>query len=632
MSAPTVDQYGNPIIYPTGYPLDYNWSWPVVTPSSSSPAPTPVNPTVSGIDPNTLAQATYGQSIIMFVGGHARIGGKIIFGPYITNGIGTWGTSFAVPANPDGTRAVYQIAFDSKIVWDIDAGYTTEPFTFRFKEGRLDQTIDALETARFPDTACAYRPQIVIFFENIPLAPYDNKIPYVAAVIGDTTDGADPFDGINLGTAIERALKSPWLGYTDDTFATSGIVDIIGGMLLSDQTWTGVDLVKNISQMFVNLDIIQNDKLRVVDRGALVAPDLVITPDNVLASAPLQWTRQVAAQTPKIEEFITIDPDADYTWVPAQARRPRHPFVISSAATKDSITLPIIMDASTRTAMAYYKLYMQDVARRAGTVSILPCGINLEAGDRLGLADFDGFDDEVVKITRVVHGANHVMQCELQTFMRCALSAGFVQHITCYNDNFTATTSKTFNAADLGTPNADRHIVLGIELRLPSTGGAITGVTIDGVTATEVIQKSNTTQGLIAALFHAAVPSDASGDVTVTASGNFTQASINIYRAVSSAFAVSDSASAEGATSSPISAAVDVPANGIIVAAGATRQGASFVWTNATQDCGFVNDAKTTGQRACALYRATDAEIGHAVSIDPSSIDLSALAVASFVI
>ena len=119
--------------------------------------------------------------------GTGRIGGEIIAGPWVENGKATFCISFGVPADPSGTRTLREIAFDSEVVWTAADGFSTEAFTFRLYPGTLTQAADPIEIAHFGADAVAYRPQMLLWFENLPLANTKfKKIPYVAAVIADS--------------------------------------------------------------------------------------------------------------------------------------------------------------------------------------------------------------------------------------------------------------------------------------------------------------------------------------------------------------------------------------------------------------------------------------------------------------
>lgn len=397
-------------------------SQPAATPAPSVPSPAP-------IDPNELANATYGKRMPLFAGGLARIGGSIVFGPYISNGTASFGISFGVPANVAGTRALFEIAFDSKVAWESTAGTTNiaagtfkaETFTARFYQGTLTQSVDALETAQFGSAAIAYRPQMMIFFQSLPLAQFGNKIPYVAAVIGDTTDGADPTDGINLGTAIERVAHSPWAGYTSSTFETDGITDVVQALITSDNV-SIVELCRNISRIYRNLDLLQTDKLRLINHGATVDPDLVLTTDHVVSD--INITRQEPSSLPRELELITIDPDADYTPVPSLAQRPRDPVAVSSSVGRENFTLPLVMNAATRQAMVTYALYADENARKKISGTLMARGFEVEPGDFIGFSALaDGLDDEVFKIIETTHGANFTVDFTGEAILSCAISA-----------------------------------------------------------------------------------------------------------------------------------------------------------------------------------------------------------------
>ena len=125
------------------------------TPSRSPPTP---NPTTPGISTPNVSNATYGKKIPISALGIARIGGSIIFGPYIESGHASFGVSFGVPADPTGTRELREIALDSKVAWTLAGGFAGEPFTFRFYPGTQTQNADPLEIANFPDAPVAYRP------------------------------------------------------------------------------------------------------------------------------------------------------------------------------------------------------------------------------------------------------------------------------------------------------------------------------------------------------------------------------------------------------------------------------------------------------------------------------------------
>lgn len=377
------------------------------------------------VDPTQLANVTYGKIIPLFVGGKARIGGSIIFGPYVQSGLGTFAVSMGVPANVTGSRVLLDIALDSKIAWTADGGFVSEPFTYRFYPGTLTQAADVLEASQFPSGPCAYRPQIVLFFEQLDLSPFGGKIPYVAPLIGDDSNGANPDDGINLGTALERLAASPW-GIVGglDKFATDGITDMVDAVLIG-QNVGFVELLQTITRFYRHLDIIQNDKLRVIDRGVLETPDVTFgTPTILTAQKPCPFTRAAASSVPRVLELITLDSAFDYVPVPAIAQRPRNPVAVSGAVNKDSVTLPLVMGASTRQSLVFYAQYAEEVERMKLSFALSPTALDIEPADQIELIGFSaGFPDGIYKVAEISHDGDFSAKLTVQPILRAIAAA-----------------------------------------------------------------------------------------------------------------------------------------------------------------------------------------------------------------
>ena len=614
----------------------------VVPPPTFTPPPAPQPSISTGIDPQEFSQALYGKPIPISALGKARIGtAGVVFGPYFSNGTASFAVSFGYAVPVTGTRVLFEIAMNSKRVWSSAAGTATisagtfdgETFTARFYQGTLTQSIDALETTNFGSEAMAYRPHMLIYFQNLPLAQFGGQIPFVSALIGDTTSGAVPADGINLGDALERIAHSPWLEYTSSTFETVGVTDIVDALILSDSN-SFMDLLRNDARVYRSHKILQTDILRVVDRGATVTPDITFNRDRIVAKG-VQYSRQEQNSVPRELELITIDPGADYVFMPSKAQTPRHPVAVTSSVGKETITFPVVIDATTAAALVHYAKYAEEAARKKITFTAMAYGYRAEPGDLIHLTGLaDGFEDETFEVIQADHGANYTVQLTCEAILKCALpSDGSAEHVQDYNDEIVAGTTHTFTDADLGVANANRHTVIAVNLRMAATGQTITGITIGGVAADEKSVASNAGQGAISAIWEAATPTGATGDVVISTSGNFEQASIHVYRLISGAFALDDDAADQATTGSAVPITIDIPANGVVIAAGMTREGASFTWSSGmTEDGLFVNDVETTGQKGSASRMAGAAEPGYVISIDPSSSDRVTLAAASFVL
>ncbi len=395
-------------------------------PQAVAPAIGPAATAAStGVNPVETSYSLYGHPVPLSVGGKVRIGGEIISGPWIASGLASFIISFGVPADPSGTRTLLEIAFDSEVVWTgtltgagtpSSAGFSTEPFTVRFYDGNLTQAADALETSDFGSDAVAYRPQILLAFENLPLANTKfGKIPYVSALLGDTTG-----DDVNIGEALERLAYSPFCGLTSSQFETSGITDALpdGGFVIA-QDMQFLQLIQQLGRFYPTWDILQTDKLRVVDRGDTVTADIVL--DDTRLMGEIRTTRKGADTISKELELSTIDMDADYTIVPSVATLPRDPVAVTTSVGKDTAYLPVIMDSFTRMSVATFAKYHEEVARKTISGTAMMYGLEIEPGVLVGIdLNRDDFGSETFKIKETTHGVNYVVEFIAESILKCA--------------------------------------------------------------------------------------------------------------------------------------------------------------------------------------------------------------------
>ena len=383
--------------------------------------------------PERSCQRSLWQADSVIALGLARIGtAGLIFGPYFNSGLASFAVSFGFPADPAGTRYIYEISLDSKIVWEnaggnaegaIGAGFTGDAFEARFYSGTMTQAADPLEAAMFGAESVAYRPQMTLWFTNLPLTPYDGKVPFVSAKIGGVTGGATPGDGLNLGDALQRVAYSPWLEYDVSTFETTGVADIVQAMILTeDQSF--LDLLRVIGRVYRTFDILQTDKLRINDRGSMVTPDVTLERDHIAVDAGVKYTRQEETSVPRELELLTIDPDADYVFMPSKASRPRTPVPVTASVGRDSITLPVAIGATTRASLVTFAKYEEDNARKRIALQTMLYGYALEPGDLFRLSgvanDFD--QGEVFKVVSSSHGANYINEISGEAILKCSLT------------------------------------------------------------------------------------------------------------------------------------------------------------------------------------------------------------------
>lgn len=393
----------------------------------------PVTPT---FDPKIEANALYGKPMALCALGFARIGASPapIVGPYINNGVVDFIVSFGVPANPSGDRKIYKIYLDNECAWSSVGGgtlpahgtFASEAFDFVFKPGTLTQTVCSLETTHFSGDENAYRPQMLLQITGLPYARFmantGKPVPYVACDIGDVTDGADPLDGLNLGEALERVAYSPWANYTSSSFEAAGVTDVVDAILIKGD-FTVIQLCQNVVGEYRNLDLVMSDKVRVQGRGSNVEPDFIFDRNSIIGGdQAITVVRGSATRERREHELIAIDPDQDYTAVPSLAKIPRDPIVISAAVGKATVTIPLVIDADTRQALATFSQNYQENARRRVAFNVGVSGYGIEPGDLFALVDIaDGFDNEVFKCTQTSHLANWIVEVEGEAILRCSI-------------------------------------------------------------------------------------------------------------------------------------------------------------------------------------------------------------------
>ena len=247
-------------------------------------------------------------------------------------------------------------------------------------------------------------------------------VPYVACDIGGTTDGAIRW------TASTWATRSSWSRghhgriHVERHSKAVGITDVVDAILIKDN-FTIIDLCRSVTGEYRNLDLLVSDKVRIKDRGSNVTPNFIFDRDSIIGGdEPISVMRAGATAQRREHELVAIDPDQDYTAVPSLAKIPRDPMIISAAVGKETATLPLVIDANTRQALATFAQNYEENARRKVSLKVRADGYGIEPGDLFALTNIaDGFDNEVFKVTSTTHGANWVVDIEGEAILRCSI-------------------------------------------------------------------------------------------------------------------------------------------------------------------------------------------------------------------
>lgn len=179
--------------------------------------------------------------------------------------------------------------------------------------------------------------------------------------------------------------------------------------------------------------------------------------------------------------------------------------------------------------------------------------------------------------------------------------------------------------------SATRLVVVLLMMRgLSAFSGAVSAVSIGGISATRVSQLLNSGEVPRALIAYANVPTGTSGTVNVACTGfgtGMAHCAIEVWSlnnlqnmsAYDSDYAFS--------AANPLSVPIDIPANGFAFAAfSQNTSGGAYAWTNAT---GSYSAQPETGRMQTAKRDATVAETATAISIATGATSGS-LAVASF--
>jgi len=110
--------------------------------------------------------------------------------------------------------------------------------------------------------------------------------------------------------------------------------------------------------------------------------------------------------------------------MPSKASRPRTPVPVTSSVGRDSITLPVVIGATTRASLVTYAKYEEDNARKRIALQTMLYGYALEPGDLFRLSGVaNGFDpSEVFKVISCSQGANYINEISGEAILKCSLT------------------------------------------------------------------------------------------------------------------------------------------------------------------------------------------------------------------
>ncbi|OOZ41676.1 hypothetical protein BOW53_03080 [Solemya pervernicosa gill symbiont] len=172
----------------------------------------------------------------------------------------------------------------------------------------------------------------------------------------------------------------------------------------------------------------------------------------------------------------------------------------------------------------------------------------------------------------------------------------------------------TFSAADIGTASATRRVVVTVAADDKSMGD-ISGVTIGGSAATQVVKTSTPTgtNKPTVSIWELDVASGATADIVATFTDSKNRCAISVYALDNLATgSVSNTTDQE---SDPISVTLNVEAGDIVIAAAAAGVDQSYSWTGATEDYDTALEGTSCFSGASEVMASTDASYSVSASL-----------------
>jgi hypothetical protein len=179
---------------------------------------------------------------------------------------------------------------------------------------------------------------------------------------------------------------------------------------------------------------------------------------------------------------------------------------------------------------------------------------------------------------------------------RAGVSAGAV--FTGYNftERSVITSGTTFSSVSFGPTASDRYIIVFVV----TFDGSVTGMTIGGVTATEISGNVFSETAIHCNSFYASVPSGATGDIVLTTT-NTAESGIIVYNAFGGG--LKNHGTFTSSSNATINLSLDVDAGDAVMAMATNANSVNSVtWTGVTADAGTPLDFRT-GEY---IYSASD--------------------------
>jgi hypothetical protein len=183
--------------------------------------------------------------------------------------------------------------------------------------------------------------------------------------------------------------------------------------------------------------------------------------------------------------------------------------------------------------------------------------------------------------------------------------------------------SYTFSGADIGSAASDRIVLVVVSFRT-TVSAAITGVTIGGNAATEVVGLLNllTGAGGYVGIWARSVASGTTADIVVTTSANAVRCIVDVYRATG----INATASATGTdTTTVYEASLNVAAGGVAMGAVQTGGSRGLSWSGLTERVDAVYESSMTASSASGEFATAQSPLSISATLSGTESVASAV-------
>jgi hypothetical protein len=181
----------------------------------------------------------------------------------------------------------------------------------------------------------------------------------------------------------------------------------------------------------------------------------------------------------------------------------------------------------------------------------------------------------------------------------------------------------TFSAANIGAADATRIVVVTAH-GSSGSGNALTSATIAGVSAT-IVGQVETLSHVRSVIISARVPTGTTGDIVLNFAGAYSRMVVGVYRIVNADFTADDVQSDGSQGTTTRSVTLNVPANGVVIAADASQTAvADSTWSGVTEDfdtsCEALDQCTGAHGGPFATNASKSVQVTHTGSTDSAMI------------